>query len=830
MPSLSPHHFIGFGRHQLVQIGAVRERIGEGHKLAAAADQAATGGHVGNVAELRVRDVEEFGQFLPVSGTLVEQDEKFRVCQHQAGGIGAQQLVYILRQAGDQPVILANALPEFVEEVGAVLVSEQNVKFVRHDPGAFAAFLVLDDAVVDRVQRHQHPQRHELFTQFPDVVVDDAGLGIHIGVLGKGVERARNEQFAGQRQALGLRLRLEFEQLVKIPQRRRRALVAVADVGLVDELGAAAKDRFLLGRHLPAAHQLLVQRQHELAFGDNGVSLIAVAAVHVQRVDVGVGCGRDLDDLAAQRTGQVTELAFRVEDQDVILGRQRDLHQFLFGAHRLAGPGHTQTERIAVEQLCAVGHDHILADGILTVVDTTRLQNFLRTERDQHGGALGGQRAQGLDAAQTVGQHGVEAVFLLPAQRREMAQMFASYRLQGLGITVELLLAVGHVDERYQPEHHALVAGGQVVQHLLGLLALEFHVVGDRSRPVVGGVLLALPVGDVGFHPQQRVLHLAGGLVGGHRQDVDGQHHAAVKVAEFRDEAVLDIAGIILQIQHPPEAGVDLEVVGGELHAVGAEPVLEAVAALRVLAQVEIEGRRLTGLEEIPQQPQPVWRGQLRRHRAELGEMRDQVSADAGEVGAGLVDVPLDDADGQIPLPHHAVAGAGDLGAEHLVEFFAVVVEVVAVQGQQHRPLEVLLVDTAVVDGDLGRRAGVQGVEQGAVVEEHRHFVVFIGDGVVDVGEGPAFAVLIAHLEDAVRPDTADGDGVLHRARDLELDALLALGSCQRFGQWRASGAVTFSAIILFFFMRFLRFDFVFFSLVARLRLQPSAMEGCIAW
>ena len=77
------------------------------------------------------------------------------------------------------------------------------------------------------------------------------------------------EQLAGQRQSLGLRLRLQLEQTVKVAQRRRRALVTVTDVGLVNQFRTAAKNGFLLGRHLPAADQLLIQRQHELAFGDD---------------------------------------------------------------------------------------------------------------------------------------------------------------------------------------------------------------------------------------------------------------------------------------------------------------------------------------------------------------------------------------------------------------------------------------------------------------------------------------------------------------------------------------------------------------------------------
>ena len=786
----SVQHLARAGTHQAIEIGVGWEGIGERHQLPAAADQATAGGHIGDVAELGVRDVEQLSQFLAVGGALVEQDQELAVCQHQPRRIGAQQLVYVLRQAGDEPVILADAFPQLVKEVGAVLISKQDIELIRHNPGALAAFLVLDDPVVDRVQRHQHPQRHQLLAQLPDVVVNNAGLGIHIRVLGKGVEGSRDKQLTGQRQPLGFGLRLQFEQLVKIPQRRRRALVAVADVGLVDQFGASSQNRFLLGSHLPAADQLLIQREHKLAFCHDRVALVAVAAVHVQRVDVGVGCGRDLDDLAAERAGQVAELRLRVKNQDVILGGECDLYKFLLGGHRLAGAGHAQTEAVAIQQLGAVGHDHILADGVLAVINTARLQNFLGAERDQDGSALGGQGAQRLDAAQAVGQHGVEAVLLLPAQCRELAQVFAPHRLQRFGVAVELLLAVRHVDEGDEAEHHALVAGGQVVQHLLGFLALQFHIIGDGGRPVVGGVLLALPVGDVGLHPQQGVLHLAGGLVGGHRQDVNRQHHATVKVAQLRDKAVLDVAGVVLQIEHAAKAVVDFDVVGGELHAVRAEPVLEAVTALGVLAQVEVECGRLARLEEIPQQPQPVGRGQLRRHRAELGQVGDQVSADAGEVGAGLVDVPLDDADGQVALPHHAVAGAGGLGAQHLVEFLAVMVEGVTAQRQQHRPFKGFLVDTTVVDGDLGRCAGIKRVEQGTVVKEHRHFVVLVGDGVVDVGEGPAFGILVAHLEDAVRPDAADGDGVLHRARDLELDALLAFGGDQCFAQGRASRVV----------------------------------------
>ena len=216
---------------------------------------------------------------------------------------------------------------------------------------------------------------------------------------------------------------------------------------------------------------------------------------------MGVGRGRDADDFTAKGFGQIAELRLRVEDEDVILCRERNLHNFFLGAHALAGTGHAQTETVSVQQQAAVCHDHVLADGVLSVVQTIRLHNFLRAKRNQHGGAFGGKGSQGLDFPQTIRQHRVQPVLLLPAQRRKLAQVLAGCRVERFGVAVELLFAVGQMHQRHQPEHHALVAGRQIVQHLLGFLALQLHVVRNRRGKIVVGILAALPVGDVRLDP-----------------------------------------------------------------------------------------------------------------------------------------------------------------------------------------------------------------------------------------------------------------------------------------------------------------------------------------
>ena len=243
---------------------------------------------------------------------------------------------------------------------------------------------------------------------------------------------------------------------------------------------------------------------------------------------MGVGRGRDADDFTAKGFGQIAELRLWVENENVILGGKRDLHNFFFGTHALAGAGHAETERVAVEQQAAIRYDHVLADGVLPIVQTVRLHDFLCAERNQHSGAFGGQGAQGLDFAQPVRQYRVQPVLLLPAQRGKLAQVLTRRGVERFGVAVELLFAVSQMHERHQPEHHPLVAGGQVVQHLAGLLPLLLQVIGDNGGEVVVAVLPALPVGHIGLHPQQAVLQLPHGLVGGHGDDVDGQHQISV--------------------------------------------------------------------------------------------------------------------------------------------------------------------------------------------------------------------------------------------------------------------------------------------------------------
>ena len=69
------------------------EQIQEGYDGAATLDQAPSGIHVGDVAQLIVRNIQQPGQLQPVSGRLIQHDQEFAVGQHGSGGMGLEQVV-----------------------------------------------------------------------------------------------------------------------------------------------------------------------------------------------------------------------------------------------------------------------------------------------------------------------------------------------------------------------------------------------------------------------------------------------------------------------------------------------------------------------------------------------------------------------------------------------------------------------------------------------------------------------------------------------------------------------------------------------------------------
>ena len=233
--------------------------------------------------------------------------------------------------------------------------------------------------------------------------------------------------------------------------------------------------------------------------------------------------------------------------------------------------------------------------------------------------------------------------------------MLAGNGLERFRITVQFFLAVCQMHQRHHGKHHPLVAGGEIVQHLAGLLALLLQIVGDNGRKVIVGVLPALPVGHIGLHTQQAVLHLPHRLIGRDRDDVNGQHETAVQAGKFIDHGILDVAGILLQKKHPAIFTAHDKMILFEFHAVRADGVLDGAPIFHVLPEVKAELAFLTHTVEIMQDMEAVCRIQFLAARVHVVQTGRGVMDRAVKKRAGFLHIFLVDGQGDVALLHHAV-------------------------------------------------------------------------------------------------------------------------------------------------------------------------------
>jgi len=239
------------------------------------------------------------------------------------------------------------------------------------------------------------------------------------------------------------------------------------------------------------------------------------------------------------------------------------------------------------------------ADCVYAVVNAPGILYFLNAERHKNGGAFGCEGTGCPDSAQAIGQCGVQTILLLVAQDGELSKALVSDSLQSLGICVQLLQGVGHVDQGNVGKDHALVAGTQVIQELLVLRTELLQLVGDGGGKIVVCVLFLLPAGYIAFHAQDTGLHILHRFIGRDRQNVNGEHEVPGEVRQIGYHAVFDIAGVLPEEQDTAHLAAHLEVVSLKAHPVRGNGVFEMMAQAHSGGQVKLKFPFFTGAKKI---------------------------------------------------------------------------------------------------------------------------------------------------------------------------------------------------------------------------------------
>ena len=244
-----------------------------------------TGVHIGDIGELKIRDVQQLCKLDAVCRRLVQHDDELGIGQHGPRCVRLQQVIHVLSDAGTVCAVLSDTLPELEQELGGIFMHEQQIDLVDEDEGLSAFHTVRRDPVDDGIQDDQHTYGPELLAELQDVVADQAVVGIHIRLLGEGVQGSSGEQLQLQCQGLGLRFRLLQELVPEVCQCRRRALVIALLIEAVDVLRTAVYDGLLPFLEVMPCDNLLAKALQELGFLDDRICL-AIIPAHIHGIDV----------------------------------------------------------------------------------------------------------------------------------------------------------------------------------------------------------------------------------------------------------------------------------------------------------------------------------------------------------------------------------------------------------------------------------------------------------------------------------------------------------------------------------------------------------------
>ena len=347
-------------------------------------------------------------------GRLIEQDQQLGVGQHGLGPVALEHIVHILGDARVAGVVFPGPLPLGEQELGAVFAHKEQIELVDEHIGEPLFRRVLQDAVIDRIQDHQHAHRFQGTAQVPDVVADQGVVGVHVGGLGEDVQEALRVQLDLQGQVLSVLLRLLPQAPVEVLQGGSLASGAFVDIVREDHGDGAGDDGLLLRRDGPDHH--LTEGGHEVRFLLAGVLGAGVLRAHVQGVDMVGRVGGDGDDLPVEGTNQGRILPLRVDDDHIAVPSGGQLEHLGLRIHGLAGAGDAQHQAVAVLELPPVDKDQVAGDLVPSAVVASGMLYALGSKRHESGRVLCGHGPQGVDAPKAVGQGRVHEIGRAPSE------------------------------------------------------------------------------------------------------------------------------------------------------------------------------------------------------------------------------------------------------------------------------------------------------------------------------------------------------------------------------------------------------------------------------
>ena len=274
------------------------------------------------------------------------------------------------------------------------------------------------------------------------------------------IEGAGNVDFQCRRNVMGFLFVLCHQGIVQVFQDGHILRARIVEIGLID-LPHGAVDHGLLNgfQTVPAADNQLTQGQDEIAFQRKRGFIVGVVEIDVHGIDVIPAGRRDMDDLPLQLVHQREVFAFRIADNNVILGNQEQVDDFTLGSEGLTGTGRTEDQTIRVLQELPIHHDDVVRQSIQAVIKrlAISLKQLLRGERHKNRGGRGGKTSLNLDLVQSQRERRHQSLLLPVIQRNQRTVVLLGNALRLHTVDVQLPFGVSSVHNQEGQQEHALI-------------------------------------------------------------------------------------------------------------------------------------------------------------------------------------------------------------------------------------------------------------------------------------------------------------------------------------------------------------------------------------
>ena len=170
----------------------------------------------------------------------------------------------------------------------------------------------------------------------------------------------------------------------------------------------------------------------------------------------------------------VSHFCFRVADDNIIIRHQKSVGDLSLCRETFARAGSAEDKPIGIFQLFPVHHDKVVGQGVQAIIQAflTGLIQFLRGERDEDGGAAGGQPSLNFDLTVCQRQAAHQPLLLLEIQSAQVAVVFLGNGAGLKNIVFQFLLSPARVQHQKGDKEHTLVLRLQFFQQGFGISAV----------------------------------------------------------------------------------------------------------------------------------------------------------------------------------------------------------------------------------------------------------------------------------------------------------------------------------------------------------------------